>query len=128
MILIDVHCRFALTTIAYTLALGIWGAVAFLRGSGVGGSYFGSLVIGEIFVILQGVLGVILVITGLWPHDPLHFLYGVVIALSWPGVFAYTHGERTRREMGFYAIASIFIFGLAVRAIMTGAAGAPSCF
>lgn len=129
MFLVDLHCRFALSTIFYALALGLWGVIAFVRGSGVSGNYFGSLIIGEVLVIAQGIIGVALVITGAWPADVLHFLYGVVIAISWPGIFAYTGGERTRREMGFYAFASFFIFGLAVRAIMTGAGSNPLvCF
>ncbi len=124
MFLEDLHCRIALTTLFFAFALGAWGTLSFVMLRGISSNYFGALVIGEILVVLQGVLGIILVITGQWPADTLHFLYGVVIALSWPGVYAYTHGETSRREMGIYALVSFFVFGLAVRAMMTGAGAA----
>jgi hypothetical protein len=121
MFLQDLHCRIALSTLFFALALGAWGAMNFVLLRGVNSNYLGALVIGEILVLLQGVLGVILVVSGKWPADGLHFLYGVTIAISWPGVYAYTHAETSRREMGIYAIVSFFMFGLAVRAMMTGA-------
>jgi hypothetical protein len=124
MFLEDLHCRIALTTLFFAFALGAWGTLNFALLRGLTSNYLGALVIGEILVVLQGVLGLLLVITGHWPADALHFLYGVVIVLSWPGVYAYTHGETTRREMGIYAIVSFFVFGLAVRALMTGAGSA----
>lgn len=124
MSLTDVHCRLALAVIFFAVALGVWGLIVFLRGGGVSSNYFSAIVIGEGLVLVQGVVGMILVFTGKWPLDGLHFLYGVVIAISWIGAFLYTHGETRRREMGIYALISFFIFGLAIRAIMTGAASA----
>ncbi len=124
MFLQDLHCRIALSTLFFALALGVWGALNFVLMRGVSSNYFGALVIGEILVLLQGVLGVILVLTGRWPADALHFLYGVTIAIAWPGVYTYTHAETSRREIGIYAIVSFFVFGLAVRAMTTGASAA----
>jgi heme A synthase len=121
MFLQDLHCRIALSTLFFVFALGTWGAVNFVRVRGVSSNYLGALVIGEILLLLQGILGLILVLMGQWPADSLHFLYGVTIAISWPGVYAYTHAETSRREMGIYSIVSFFMFGLAVRAMMTGA-------
>jgi len=120
----DLHCRVALATIFYAFAMGVWGAFNYILLRGLSSNYLGGLVIAEILILVQGVLGIILVITGHWPADVLHFLYGVVSALSWPGVYAYTHGETSRREMGIYALISFFIFGLAIRAMMTGAGAA----
>ncbi len=128
MFLVDIHCRFALTTIFYALALGVWAAFGFFLRRGVTGGFFGALVIGQVFYVLQGLGGIVLILTGRWPPDILHFLYGVVIVITWPGVFAYTQGERGRRELGFYALASFFIFGLAIRGIMTGTSGTLICF
>jgi hypothetical protein len=111
MFLQDLHCRIALSTLFFVLALGAWGTLNFVLVRGVTSNYLGALVIGEILVLLQGVLGVVLVITGGWPSDGLHFLYGVTIALAWPGVYAYTHAGTSRRETGIYAIVSFFMFG-----------------
>ncbi len=124
MFLQDLHCRVALATLFFAFSLGAWGAGAFVLRRGVSGNYLGALVIGEILVLAQAVLGMALVFGGKFPTDALHFLYGVTIAISWPGAYTYTHGETGRREMGIYALVSFFVFGLAVRALMTGAVGA----
>ena len=124
MSLVDLHCRVALSSLFFAFALGAWGALSFARARGVSGNFVGALVIGEILVLAEGLVGLLLVVTGHWPADALHFLYGVVIAICWPGVYAYTHGETSRREMGIYALVSFFIFGLAIRALMTGAGAA----
>jgi hypothetical protein len=120
--LTDIHCRVGLSVSFFSFILGVWGIIAFLRGSGVTGSYFGALVVGEILVIAQALLGVILVLAGEWPMDALHFLYGVVVILMWVMVYIYTKGGTTRREILIYAVVSFFMMGLAIRGIMTGAA------
>jgi hypothetical protein len=124
--LTDIHCRLALAVTFFAFALGVWGVFAYLRGSGVTGSYFGALIIGEILIIGQGLVGVLLLVTGHFPADGLHFLYGIVLPLTWVAVYIYTRGATTRREMLIYAIISFFIMGLAIRGIMTGSAS-PSC-
>ncbi len=121
MFLVDLHCRLAIATLFFAIVLGLWGGVSFLLRRGVSGSYFGALVIGEILVLVEALLGILLVITGHWPADVLHFLYGVLIALAWPGVYTYTQAQASRREMGVYAIVSLLIFGLALRGMVTGA-------
>ncbi|MGB8647157.1 MAG: hypothetical protein WCF84_18110 [Anaerolineae bacterium] len=120
MFLADFHCRIALSSLFYAFALGAWGTVGFLMARGVSGNYFGALAIGELLMLVQGALGVILVLTGNWPADWVHLLYGVLAVSVWPFVYVSTQAAVSRREMGYYALASFFIFGLAVRAIMTG--------
>ena len=120
----DLHCRTALATLFFTFALGAWGALNFFRGQGLGANYLGAVVIGEILVLVQAVVGILLVLSGQLPSDGLHFLYGVTIAIAWPGAYTYTHGETGRREMGIYALVSFFAFGLGVRALMTGSSAA----
>ena len=115
-----VHSRLALTIILYTFAMGAWAAMLFFRKKEMDASYWGALVIGEIVMLAQGILGLILVITGERPADLLHFLYGVLVALSWPGTYIYTHARQGRAEAGIYAVVSFFVFGLAIRALMTG--------
>jgi hypothetical protein len=123
--LVFVHSRLALTALLYALAMGVWAAWSYFRGQGVNSNYWGALIIGEIVLIGQGAIGVILVLSGHTPADIIHFLYGVLVALSWPGVYVYTHARAGRNEAALYAIVSFFIFGLAVRAIMTGGTVTP---
>ncbi len=126
MSLTDFHCRMALAITFFAFALGVWGVLAYLRGGGVTGSYFGALVVGEVVIIGQALLGLVLVLTGHAPLDGLHFLYGIVLPLTWVAVYVYTHGEQGRREMLIYAVVSFFVMGLAIRGIMTGGAS-PAC-
>ncbi len=114
------HGRLALSVIMFALAVGVWAAWDYFRGRGVSSSYWGALAIGEILVLGQGVVGVLLVLTGARPADLLHFLYGALVAMGWPAVYVYTSGRTTRNEAAFYALVSFFIFGLAIRGIMTG--------
>jgi hypothetical protein len=116
------HGRIALSAVIFAFALGAWGTWNFLRGQGVSPSYWGALIIGEILMLVQGAIGVLLVIAGERPGDLLHFLYGVLVALTWPAVYVYTKAQTGRSEGGFYTLAALFIFGLAIRAIMTGTA------
>lgn len=120
-----IHSRLALTTIMYALALGIWAAWSYFRGHGVNSNYWGALIVGEILILGQGIIGVVMVITGLLPADLLHFLYGVLVAGSWPAVYIYTNARATRSEAAIYALVSFFIFGLAIRAMMTGGVPTP---
>ncbi len=120
-----IHSRLALTAIMYALAMGGWAAWSYLRGHGVNSNYWGALIIGEIVMLGQGVLGIILVLSGARPADVLHFLYGVLVALAWPGVYVYTNARAGRSEAAIYAVVSFFLFGLAIRAIMTGGALSP---
>jgi len=120
MFLTDLHCRVGLAVVFFSFALGAWGVLAFLRGMGVSGSYFGALVIGEVLIVAQALVGVALLLTGQFPVDGLHLLYGIVIPLAWVAVYVYTRGAQTRREMIIYAVMSFFVMGLGIRGIMTG--------
>jgi len=120
-----IHSRLALTTLLFAFVLGAWAAWNYFRKQGVGSSYWGALIIGEILILGQGIIGAVMVITGLRPADVLHFLYGVLVALGWPAVYIYTNARATRTEAALYALVSFVIFGLAVRAVMTGGGLAP---
>jgi len=115
-----IHGRIAQTTILFAFIMGAWAAWHYFRKQGVDSSYWGALVIGEILFIGQGLIGVVLLFLGKTPADLIHFLYGVLVVLSWPAVYIYTNARATRNEAAIYALVSFFIFGLAIRAWMTG--------
>ena len=115
-----IHGRIAQTTILFAFAMGAWAAWNYFRKEGVNSNYWGALIIGEILVIGQGVIGLAMVLLGKTPADLIHFLYGVLVALGWPAVYIYTNARATRNEAAIYALVSFFIFGLGIRAIMTG--------
>ena len=118
-ILAGVHGTLSNMIALYSLLVGIWGVINFLRRQPPDGNYNGALVIGVALFILQGLLGVILVLTGAQPAQGLHFLYGVTIVLTIPAIFAFTRGSNTVRDSFLYGAGMIFIWGLAQRAVET---------
>jgi len=121
MSLADIHGRLANTALVYFGILAVWGLWRTLRKQGLDSSYWGALVIAEILIVIQGILGVILLIGGDRPGRWVHILYGVVTILVIPGLYAYTKGEADRRVMAIYAITLLISIGIILRAIMTAA-------
>jgi hypothetical protein len=121
--LILLHARLVTTILLFFGALAIWGFVGYLRGEGITGSYRGALVIGELLMLAQFILGVILVIGGLQAaRQAIHILYGVVAIIVLPGTFAYTRGRDGRWERLIYVTVCLFLCGIALRAVTTGQA------
>jgi uncharacterized membrane protein YfcA len=122
MTLVEIHSRLANSVLFYALAMGIWGFWRYFRRKGVDSSYFGALVIAEILIIAQGLLGAYLyVVRALRPaQSGMHILYGVVSLLAIPTIYSYTRGSEERREMLYYALGLLFLVGIAFRSIATG--------
>lgn len=115
-----IHGRLANTAVLFTLAVGLWALFKYISRQGLSSSYWGTLVIGELLLAAQGLIGVVMYFQGDRPARLIHFLYGVLVLLVWPGVYAYTEGRNTRREALIYGLASLFLAGLALRSIGTG--------
>jgi heme A synthase len=118
-ILVGAHTTLSNMIAIYALLTGFWGVINFLRRQPPDGNYNGALVIGVALFVLQGIVGVILVLTGAQPAQGLHFLYGVTIVLTIPAIFAFTRGSNTVRDSMLYGAGMIFIWGLAQRAVET---------
>jgi len=118
----DIHAVLANAAIMFSLILGLWGLWRFFRKEGLDSGYWGSLVIGEILVLLQGFLGAYLFfIAGRDLTRPaIHILYGVVAAILIPSTFAFTRGRESRKEMLIYGVVLLFLAAILVRAKMTG--------
>ena len=117
--LIDVHKILSNMIAIYALVMGIWGLFNFIRKQAPDGSYNAGLAIAVGLFVLEGIVGVFLVLAGYQPARGLHFLYGVTIVITIPAIFAFTRGSNTVRESLFYGIAMLFIWGLAERALDT---------
>ena len=121
MFLTFLHGGLANMTLLYFLILSLWGFLLFLRKQGPSSSYWGSLVIGEILVVAQGLLGGYLWLTGARPsRGEVHLIYGFLIPVIIPLVYGLTKGSDKRRDSLAYGAALIFTVGLALRAITTG--------
>lgn len=122
MTLVEVHSRLANTAMIYCIIMAVWGMISFFRRQGVSGGYFGAVIIAEILLAAQGVLGLILWF-GAAPVRPqwVHWLYGIVLVLGAPLVYAYTKGRQERPEMLLYAVAFVIMIALVLRAMATAA-------
>jgi mannitol-specific phosphotransferase system IIBC component len=109
------------TGLLISVFIGVWGLVTYFRKVPSSGSFRATLVLTEVLFILQGVVGVLIYANGRRPHDNLHWLYGVLLVIILPIAASYTSGREPRREPLVYGIAGLFMAGLAIRALTTGA-------
>jgi mannitol-specific phosphotransferase system IIBC component len=109
------------TGLLISVFIGVWGLVTYFRKMPSSGSFRATLVLTEVLFILQGVVGVLIYANGRRPHDNLHWLYGVLLVIILPIAASYTSGREPRREPLVYGIAGLFMAGLAIRALTTGA-------
>jgi hypothetical protein len=117
------HARLLVTILLFFGALSIWGFVSYLRGQSISGSYKGALAIGELLMLAEFVIGVLLLFGGAQPARlSIHILYGVVAIIALPGAFAYTRGRDDRWELLIYVTVCLFLCGIALRALGTGRA------
>ena len=86
-----------------------------------------ALLVTVVLSLLQGLLGVILLLMGKRPGPSgdslyyLHFVYGGIVALVIPVATTYaTGGKNTRRDLLVYSLAALILTAAAVRAWMTG--------
>jgi heme A synthase len=116
---VELHQRIALAIVLYYAAVGLWGVFLALRKSAITPGFRGALIIGVGLGVVQAIVGLTLVLTGLRPLDNLHYLYGATVILTLPLVAAYIVDKKFSRPLAF-GLASLFMAGLAIRAITTG--------
>lgn len=103
----------------YALVMGAWGLFNFIGKRPPDGNYNGALVLALGLFVVEGLAGMVLVLTGQLPARWIHFLYGVTIILTIPAIFAFTRGSNSTRESMLYGLGMLFIWGLAERAQTT---------
>ena len=104
----------------FMAAVGVWGLFAYLRGHTLSGSFAGALVIAEALVSVQVLAGVLMVVLNSRPATPTHYLYGITAILVLPFAWSYLRDKDQRRALLIYSLIALFMFGLAVRGMMTG--------
>ena len=114
------HERLATTALYYFLIIAFWGYYRFFRKQSIDSSYWGALVIAEILVLAEALLGGYLWLSDLRPaRDWLHVLYGALIPAMIPLAYVYTRGRAERSEILVYGTVTIITAGLILRAIYT---------
>ena len=114
------HDRLATTIILFFAVAGIWGIIEYVRGGAIGGAIAGILVVGQILVVVQGILGLVLFAWGDRPDDLVHLLYGFTAALVMPFAWTYFRDRNPRQGLLINSLIALFIVGLAIRGMTTG--------
>ena len=117
--MVQVHHILSDMIAIYSLILGFWGLLNFLRKRPPDGNYNGALAIAVGLFVVEGLVGVVLLLMGLAPNRGIHFLYGVTIIVTIPAIFFFTRGSNTSREWLLYGLGLLFIWGLQERAVET---------
>lgn len=117
--IIWLHERVGNAAPLFMILLGILSLINYIRGQGMDGNIIGAVVIGEILMLIQVVLGLLLFFSGLYPARLIHFLYGSLTILAFPALWVYTQGAMDRRASLIWALAGLFMMGLTLRAIGT---------
>lgn len=118
-ILFVLHDRLAVSVLLFMAAAGAWGLFTFVRGEQLGGSLAGTLVIGEVLILLQVGAGVVLAVSGARPADTVHYLYGATAVLVLPFAWTFLRERDQRQALLIYSLVALFIAGLAIRGMTT---------
>lgn len=118
------HDRVGNAAPLFMALVGLLSFINYIRGAGVDGSIIGAVIVGEIMMLVQATLGIILLVIGLWPGGwGIHFLYGSLSIIFFPALWVYTRGATDRRAALTWAVGGLFMMGLTLRAIGTSLAG-----
>jgi heme A synthase len=119
---VELHTLIARALVLYFALLGVWGVFLGLRkrrSRELDPSFRGAVAIGVALGVIQAFVGVVLVASGLRPADNLHYLYGASVIVTLPLVSSYIADKQFSRPLA-YGLATLFMAGLAIRAITTG--------
>ena len=117
--LTDLHAYLARVILLYTIALAAWSFVAAWQRRPASPSFRGALWIAAGVIATQDMFGALLYTSGDRPPDMLHLVYGPVAFLAIPTLISVV-GVGRRRESLWFGLGMLFVFGLSIRALMTG--------
>ncbi|MCA9951148.1 MAG: hypothetical protein KDE48_15970 [Anaerolineales bacterium] len=117
--IVTLHGALKNTVWLFYLIIGLWGLFRAIRGQGVNGSYLGALVVAQIVIVVQVILGAVLFIggqSGALSRPYMHYLYAAFGLVFLPFVFLYwLRGDDTNRAQWVLSFATLFLFGTMVR-------------
>lgn len=123
-LVVFLHQGFGRVVLIYSLLLALWGLFLYLRRQAPSGGYLGALILDEGVIVLQSLIGIVLYGEGYRPGQILHLLYGLAVFLTIPTAYLWAGAQRegapTRRDSLIFGLACLFLFGLGIRATMTG--------
>ena len=121
----NLHFLNMFLVLAISTITGIWGLVLYFQKKEVISQPWKiALIITAVDGLLQGLLGVALVLLGQKPGTGtglyyLHYVYGAIVLLAIPVAYTYT-SKKVRLTILFFAIAALVVAAAGARAMMTG--------
>lgn len=120
MILPRLHDGLANTATIFILIIGVWALVLRIRSRPLDAAWYGAAVIGELVIVVQAVIGLLMYLQGLGamlPRPFIHILYGIVAVITLPGAYAYLGNiEDENLRTLLLALICIFLWGILQRA------------
>lgn len=123
-IVLNLHLYNMVLVLATSVITGIWGLILYFRKKKeINRPWKIALIVTAIIGLLQGLLGVSLVMLGQKPGGGslyyLHYVYGAIVLLAIP--VAYTYASKdVRRTILILSLAALIIAAAGARAMMTG--------
>lgn len=119
-----IHERLAVTASWFTLIVGIWALYKWIRNRPLDPSWFGAVVVAELLLLVQGLLGAWLYLgMGLGsalPRPFMHILYGIVALVTIPAAWGYFGNLPEERVKALaMAFTLIFLWGIVQRSTGT---------
>jgi len=127
-ILVTLHSYNAYLVMLSGAVAGIWGLILYFqkKEGGMNKPLRIAMITTLVIGLLQGLLGITMVILGLKPGGGanlyyLHYVYGAIVVLALPiGLTYTTSGKNPRRDLLIFSLAALILAAAAVRAWMTG--------
>jgi hypothetical protein len=118
--LTQIHAGLANTGVLFIAAIGLWALFLRFTNRPLGSSWFGAAVVGEILLLLQGIIGGVLYLQGLdaaLARPFMHILYGAVAVVTLPAAYGYFGNlEDEKIKALAMAFACFFLWGILLRA------------
>jgi len=120
MALTQIHAGLANTAVLFVAAIGIWALVLRFMSRPLDSAWFGAAVVGEILLVVQALLGVVLYLQGLdsmLARPFMHILYGAVAVVTLPAAYGYFGNfEDEPVKTLAMALTCFFLWGILLRA------------
>lgn len=125
-IVTNLHLYNMVLVLATSTITGIWGLVLYFQKKEVINQPWKiALIVTAADGLLQGLLGITLVLMGLTPPQGtggpyyLHYVYGAIVLLAIPVAYTYT-SKKIRTTILIFSLAALIIAAAGARAMMTG--------
>lgn len=92
------HARLALAAILFAILLGAWGSYQYIRFKAVSGGFRSAYLMLCGLTAVQGLVGLLNLLTGARLHNSLHLVYGIFAVVFLPGLYFYSASGRSSKD------------------------------